>query len=322
MARRLGIVMDPIESIKPQKDTTFGLMLEAQKRGYILEYITPNGLGVREGRPYALSRQMKVGDHAKDFFTHLSACRAIELTGLDLILMRQDPPVDFDYLYVSYVLELAEHQGVTISNSPKGVRDTSEKLAILHFADCIAPTVVSANTAELKAFIDHYRHAVVKPLWQMGGQDIYLIDASKKHDDAILDRLTNNGTHAVMVQQYLPAIHHGDKRVLLIHGEPVPYALNRLPIEGDFRANLAAGGRGVGAELTERERWICQQVVPFIKNKGLHLVGLDIIGGYLTEINVTSPTCLREINKAFDVNLFERLFDGFFDGFFDGQSHR
>jgi glutathione synthase len=311
MAQRLGIVMDPIESIKPQKDTTLGLMLEAQQLGYTLEYITPNALGVQAGKPYALSTQIEVADRTDNFFHRLSGPRSIELAHLKLILMRQDPPVDFDYLYVSYVLELAEQQGVTISNAPKGVRDTSEKLAILNFPHCIAPTLVSANSDELNDFIHHYRQVVIKSLWQMGGQDVYLLDAWDKQDNLTLDRLTNNGTHAVMAQSYLPSIHHGDKRVLLIHGQPVPYALNRLPKEGDFRSNLAAGGRGVGARLTSDEHWICQQVAPFLHNRGLHLVGLDIIGGYLTEINVTSPTCLREINRSFGINLFGQFFEGF-----------
>ncbi|MGD8785773.1 MAG: glutathione synthase, partial [Thioalkalispiraceae bacterium] len=231
------------------------------------------------------------------------------LAELDVILMRKDPPFNMDYIYSTYLLEAAEQQGTLIVNKPASLRDCNEKLYTLQFPDCIPPTTVSSSANQLKKFIEQQQDTILKPLDGMGGESIFRV----KHDDAnlnvIIETLTYKGRRMIMAQRFIPEIVQGDKRILLINGEPVPYALARIPGKGETRGNLAVGGRGEGIELSERDRWICQQVGPRLREIGLLFVGLDVIGDYLTEINVTSPTCIRELDTIFELNISATLMD-------------
>ena len=301
-ARTLGVIMDPIGSIKPYKDTTLALMLAAQKRGWALRYLEMQDLWIRDGVAWGRVRPVTVFDDKKQWF-ELGQPETVKLGSLDAILMRKDPPFDLEFVTATYILELAEQQGALVVNRPRSLRDANEKVFISWFTQCCAPTLISRDAAQLRAFHAEHRDVVLKPLDGMGGMGIFRVPADGLNLGAIIETLTDNGRRTIMAQRYLPQIVEGDTRVLVIDGEPVPYGLARIPQAGETRGNLAAGGRGEARPLTERQRWIATEVGPRLREMGLLFVGLDVIGDFLTEINVTSPTCAREIDAAFGTDI-------------------
>ena len=302
------VVMDPIASIKTAKDSSFAMLLEAQRRGHRLHYVRPGGLALAGARAVATTAPLVVRDQAKQYF-ELGAWSRLEFGPRQVVLMRKDPPVDADYLHDTQILGMAQAQGALVVNDPQGLRDFNEKLAALLFPQCCPPTLVSRDATELKAFVSEYGEAVLKPLDGMGGRSIFRARAGEANLNVILETLTLGGAHLAMAQRYLPEIVEGDKRILLVDGEPVDYCLARIPQGDEFRGNLAAGGRGEGRPITERDRWIAAQVGPEMRRRGMLFVGLDVIGDYLTEVNVTSPTCIRELDAQFGLNIAGTLFD-------------
>ncbi len=308
MPSTVAVLMDPIENIAPKKDTSLALMLEAQRRGLDLRYFQLGDLAIRDGQAVGRLRPVKVANDAQRWF-ELGPPQWIALGELAAILIRKDPPFDGEYLYATQILELAEQQGVQVVNSPQGLRDANEKLAALWFPQCLPPLLVSSDKAMLREFIDQQEHAVAKVLDGMGGSNVFMARAEDPNIGVILDTLTNYGRRYAMVQRYLPEISTGDKRILMIDGEAVPHCLARIPQGREFRGNLAQGGRGEVREIDDHDRWICAQVGPELRKRGLRFVGLDVIGKYLTEVNVTSPTCVREIDAATGGNIAGMLFD-------------
>jgi glutathione synthase len=308
MSLTIAVLMDAIESIHVEKDSTFAMLLEAQRRGHRLLYLTQGGLAVREAAPWAWAAGVRVRDDAHDFHT-LDAAAWQDLRKVDVILARKDPPFDAEFLYDTMVLELAQRAGVLVVNDPQALRDANEKLFSLHFPQCIPPTLIARNAGEIKRFVAEQGDVVLKPLDGMGGRSIFRSARSDPNLNVILETLTDFGRRFALAQRYLPEISAGDKRILLVDGEPVPYALARIPQGDEFRGNLARGGKGVGMPLSERERWIAAQVGPELRRRGMLFVGLDVIGDYLTEVNVTSPTCIRELDAQFGLNIAGQLFD-------------
>jgi glutathione synthase len=308
----VAVVMDPIAAIRTAKDSTFAMLLEAQRRGHRLHYVLPGGLGLRDGRTQARLAPLQVREHPDSWHT-LGEFETRPLAGFDVVLMRTDPPVDAAYVHDTQVLTLAQREGVLVVNDPQGLRDLNEKLAAFLFPQCCPPTLVSRNASELKDFVREHQQVVLKPLDGMGGRSIFRAGADDPNLNVILETLIGGSRlhpgQMVMAQRYLPEIVDGDKRILLVDGEPVPYCLARIPQGNEFRGNLAAGGRGEGRPLTERDRWIAAQVGPELKRRGMIFVGLDVIGDWLTEVNVTSPTCIRELDKQFGINISGLLFD-------------
>lgn len=300
--------MDPIQSIKPQKDSSFAILLEAQRRKYQLYYIEANDLFIEAGHAKALVTRLEVRDEQQNWFT-LSNEKIIELQELDIIFMRKDPPFNMEYIYLTYILELAEQQGVRIINKPQSLRDANEKIFATHFPTLIPPHLVSKQKNKILKFIQQNRDVILKPIDGMGGQQIFLTHHNDVNQDVIIDSLTQFGSQTIMAQQFIPEIREGDKRILLINGEPVPYALNRIPGQNSIRGNMAAGGKAIGIDLTQRDRDICLQLKPILQQKGLFLVGIDIIGDYLTEINVTSPTGIRQLDQQYGINIAGMIFD-------------
>lgn len=300
--KKLGVVMDPIETIGISHDSSFALMLAAQSVHWEIYYIKPADLYVINNEAYAIVSRIQVQDDPHNWY-QLTEPKNINLNELDIIFMRKDPPFNQAYLYMTYILELAEKQGVKIINAPAGLRDANEKMFITWFPQCIAPTMVCANQAELRAFIEQYREVILKPLDGMGGASIYYVTPQEKNLSVILENMTQKNQKLVMAQLYLPAIAQGDKRIILIDGLPAEYALARTAAAGELRANLAAGGSGRCVTLTPRDRWLCEQIAPTLRQKGLFIVGLDVIGDYITEINITSPTCMREIAHETGLNI-------------------
>ena len=301
------VVMDPIGSIKIAKDTTFAMLLEAQRRGHRLLYVVPGRLALRDGQATAQVAPLTVRDDKADWYT-LGEARELAFGPGQVVLMRKDPPVDDQYLYDTHVLGIAQQAGALIVNDPQGLRDYNEKLAALLFPQCCPPTLVSRDPVALKAFVAEHGEAVLKPLDGMGGRSIFRVKAGDPNTNVILETLVGDG-RLTLAQRFIPGIKDGDKRVLLVDGEPVDYALARIPQGDEFRGNLAAGGRGEGRPLSERDRWIAAQVGPEMKRRGMLFVGLDVIGDYLTEVNVTSPTCVRELDAQFGLNIAGQLFD-------------
>jgi glutathione synthase len=302
------VVMDPIEAIKTAKDSTFAMLLEAQRRGHRLHYVRPGALAVEGGDAVATVAPLTVRDAPDDHF-ELGGWSRLAFGAGQVVLMRKDPPVDADYLHDTQVLGMAQAQGARVVNDPQGLRDFNEKLAALLFPQCCPPTLVSRDPAALKAFVAEHGEAVLKPLDGMGGRSIFRARAGEANLNVILETLTLGGAHFAMAQRYLPEIVDGDKRILLVDGEPVDFCLARIPQGDEFRGNLAAGGRGEGRPLSGRDRWIAAQVGPEMKRRGMRFVGLDVIGDYLTEVNVTSPTCIRELDAQFGLNIAGLLFD-------------
>lgn len=295
---KLGIVMDPIANINLKKDSSFAMLEEAQRRGYELYYMEMNSLYLLHGEARARVRTLTV-EYNYDKWFSFNGEQDIALHELDVILMRKDPPFDTEFIYATYMLERAEERGTLIVNKPQSLRDCNEKLFTAWFADLTPQTLVTRNKDQLKAFHQQHGDVILKPLDGMGGSSIFRVKPDDPNLPVIAETLTALGTQYCMAQTYLPAIKDGDKRVLVIDGEPVPYCLARIPQGGETRGNLAAGGRGEARALTENDREIARRVAPTLKTKGLIFVGLDIIGDRLTEINVTSPTCIREIEAAF-----------------------
>jgi len=304
----LGVVMDPIGDIHYKKDSTLAMLLAAQARGWHLHYFEPADLFLRDGVAYGRSRPLRVFADPEGWF-ELGDATDIPLGELDVILMRKDPPFDMEYIYATYLLELAETAGALVVNRTQSLRDANEKLFAAWFPQCMPPTLVTRDMERMRAFVAEQGEVVLKPLGGMGGASIFVTRQGDPNTSVIIETLTDHGQRYTMAQRYLPEIAQGDKRILLIDGEPVPYALARIPAEGELRGNLAAGGSGVGVPLSERDRWICAQVAPRLREMGLLFVGLDVIGDSLTEINVTSPTCIRELDAQFGLDIAGQLMD-------------
>ena len=305
---RLGVLMDDISSIKPNKDSSFAMMLEAQDRGWEIQTFDSADMFYSDGKVFASTKITSVQDSETDWHKS-SPSIVVNLSSLDTVFMRKDPPFDMDYIYATYLLEQLESEGVLVINKPSSLRDANEKLFALNFPDCIPQTLVSSKIDKLENFIDSLQSVVVKPLDGMGGTDIYKLSKGDSDTSDILKRITNNESRYIMAQEFLPEIKDGDKRILLINGRPVDYALARLPAEGSFKGNLAAGAKGVGQPLSDRDRYLCAKIAPTLIEKGLIFVGLDVIGDFITEINVTSPTCIRELDKQYGINISSILLD-------------
>lgn len=300
--------MDPIGSVKFHKDSTLAMLFSAQARGWELFYMEQSDLLLRGEVPFADMRPLRVFQDEHHWF-ELGMPMTRPLTELDVILMRKDPPFDMEYVYTTYLLEQAERLGVMVVNRPASLRDANEKLFITRFPQCIAPTLVTRKREEILSFLADQGTLVLKPLEGMGGASVFQLQEGDLNKNVIIETLTQGEQRFVMAQKFLPEIARGDKRILLIDGVPVPYALARVPAQGELRGNLAAGGQGVGVELSERDRWICAQVGPLLREMGLLFVGLDVIGDYLTEINVTSPTCIRELDTIYGLDIAGQLLE-------------
>ena len=306
MSMTLGVVMDPIADIKFHKDTTLALLLAAKARDWKIYYIEQPDLYLAQGQARARARALTVFNDASHWHD-LGPTEDIALGDLDALLMRKDPPFDTDYIYSTYILEAAQQQGCLVVNDPRSLRDCNEKIFATRFPQCCPPLLVSARIDQLRAFHKEHQDVIFKPLDGMGGSGIFRCREDDPNVGAILETLTDHNQHLIMAQRYIPEIKQGDKRILVVAGKAIPYSLARIPAEGETRGNLAAGGRGVAQPLTERDQWIVSQVAPELVDRGLLFVGLDVIGDYLTEINVTSPTCVREIDKAFNTQIGDVL---------------
>jgi glutathione synthase len=305
--KRLGVVMDPIGAISYAKDSTLAMLLAAQAHGFELAYLEQRDLVLRDGVALGRTRPLTVRADPAGWFT-LGPPQVEPLGALDCLLMRKDPPFDAEYVYTTYILECAERQGLLVVNRPQGLRDLNEKVATAWFPQCCAPTLITRDMAEMAAFLAEQSKIVVKPLDGMGGRSIFVLDRGDRNARVVFETLTDYGQRFAIAQRYLPEIAEtGDARVLLIEGEPVPYALARIPSPDDHRGNLAAGARGVGRPLNERDRWLAAQIGPTLAERGMLFVGLDVIGGFVTEINVTSPTGIRELDKQFGISIGELL---------------
>ncbi|HAT57628.1 MAG TPA: glutathione synthase [Gammaproteobacteria bacterium] len=308
MTVKLGVVMDPIANINVKKDTTLAMLLAAQRRGWELYYMEQNNLSLDQGLARGEVRRLSVQDNPDGWY-ELGSSQDIALSELDVLLMRKDPPFDMDFIYSTYILEAAQRAGTLVVNDPRSLRDCNEKLFATQFPQCCPPLIVAASAARLKAFHAEHGDVIFKPLDGMGGASIFRVKAGDPNLSVIIETLTDHGRQQIMAQKFLPEIVAGDKRILLVDGEPAKYGLARIPMSGETRGNLAAGGSGVAMPLTDRERWICAQVAPVLREKGLLFVGLDVIGDYLTEINVTSPTCVRELDRAHELDIAGDLMD-------------
>ncbi len=308
MTRTLGVVMDPISNISVKKDTTLALLLAAQSRGWQLMYMEQADLALENNIPVASLKPLQVRDDAADWYT-LGEPQLQPLSELNVILMRKDPPFDSEYIYSTYILEAAEKSGVLVINKPQSLRDCNEKVFATLFPECSPPLLVSRNATQLKQFHKTHGNVVFKPLDGMGGTAVFQVRQDDPNLNVIIEMLTIDGTRTIMAQKFIPDISNGDKRILMVDGEPIPYCLARIPPEGDIRGNLAVGGTGVVRPLSERDQWIAQQVGPVLKEKAILFAGLDVIGDYLTEINVTSPTCAREIDRVQATDIGGKLMD-------------
>lgn len=308
MPIKIGMVMDPIAHINIKKDTSFAMLLEAQSRDWELHYMELNDLFLRNGVAYARTRTLTVERNAQQWY-QFTAEQDIPLSELNVIMMRKDPPFDQEYIYATYLLERAESMGVYVVNKPQSLRDANEKLFTAWFPHCCAETLVTREPSRIRQFLAEEGEIILKPLDGMGGTSIFHIRQDDPNISVILETMTEHKSRYVMAQKYLPQIKDGDKRILMVNGEPVPYCLARIPAQGETRGNLAAGGRAEGRPLTERDRWIANQVGATLREKGLIFVGLDVIGDTLTEINVTSPTCVVELDTQFGLNISGLLMD-------------
>ena len=308
MSVKLGVVMDPISEITVKKDSTLAMLLAAQARGWSLEYMEMKDLYLSDGICHGRMRPVTVRDDPEDWFD-LGDAQTRPLSELDVVLMRKDPPFDMEFIYATYLLERAEQSGVLVINKPQSLRDANEKMYTAWFPQCCPPTLVTREMSRLYEFLSVEKTIIVKPLDGMGGASIFRATEGDANTNVIFETMTRHERRFIMAQRFLPEIRDGDKRVLLINGEPVPYALARVPAEGDARGNLAAGAKGIGVELSDRERWIASQVGPVVRDKGLLFVGLDVIGDHLTEVNVTSPTCIRELDAIYGLDIGGQLMD-------------
>jgi len=307
-ALKIGIVMDPIESITPYKDSSLAMLLEAQRRGAEIHYFQQSDLKMLSGNAIGRSQRLKVTDDNSSWF-ELGEAAEVDLGKLDAILMRKDPPFDMEYIYTTYILDRAKAAGALIVNDPQALRDMNEKAYTAWFPECTPITLITRSMPEMKAFLAEHDRMVVKPLDGMGGRSIFVVTKGDNNANVIFETLTDFGQQFAMAQVYIPEIKLGDKRVLLINGETVPYALARIPSDDDNRGNLVTGATGVGQELSAADRAICERVGPVLRDAGVLFAGIDIIGDFLTEVNVTSPTGIRELDKQFDLNIAGLLFD-------------
>ncbi len=308
MTIKLGVVMDPIGSINPKKDSTLAMLLAAQARDWSLYYIEQSDLYLSDGDCYANMRPLQVFGQQDRWFT-LGETQTQALNTLDVVLMRVDPPYNMEYIYTTYLLERAQASGVKVVNNPASLRLINEKLFIAWFSELCTATLVSSQQAQLRAFLATHQDIILKPLDGMGGQSIFRIQQGDPNTSVILETMTQGDRATIMAQRYIPEISAGDKRILLINGEAIPYALARIPAHGESRGNLAAGGQGEGRPLSERDLEICHKVGPVIRDMGIMFAGLDVIGDYLTEINVTSPTCIRELDALYSLDIADQLMD-------------
>lgn len=308
MSIQLGVLMDPIHSISYKKDSTLAMLWEAARRDWVIYYFEQNDIFMRDGQVFARTRLLTVFQDPNKWY-EFGEEQIIPLSELNVILMRKDPPFDLEYIYTTYMLEHAERAGVLVVNKPASLRDANEKMFTTWFPECCPSTLVTRSMEQLKHFLIEKKDVICKPLEGMGGASVFRLQYPDLNASVVFEVLTHHGARYIMAQQYIPEIKEGDKRILMINGEPVPYALARVPAEGELRGNLAAGGQGIAKPLTERDYWICKQVGPVLREKGLLFVGIDVIGDYLTEINVTSPTCIRELDAQCDLNISGKLFD-------------
>lgn len=304
----IGIIMDPIEQINIVKDSSWAMMLAAQKRGWQLRVMQQADLYTRNGIVFTESQSVVLLPN-QDPWLQLSPATTHELSECSAILMRKDPPFDLEYIYTTYMLELVEQQGALVVNKPQSLRDCNEKFFTTRFPQCAPPTLVTRSADRLLEFIKEQKDCIFKPLDGMGGASIFRVRSDDPNKGVIIETLTQFGTTSVMAQRFIPEISKGDKRILMVDGVPVPYALARIPPAGETRGNLAAGGTGKGVALSDRDYWICEQVGPVLKENGILFAGLDVIGDYLTEINVTSPTCIRELDRQFELDIAGDLMD-------------
>lgn len=308
MTIKLGVVMDPISQVNVKKDSSMAMMFEAQRRGYEIYYIEMNDLYLDRGQCRANASVVKVFDNPEHWY-ELEAAKDIAVSELDAVLMRKDPPFDTEFIYATYMLERAEVEGTLIVNKPQSLRDCNEKLFTAWFADLTPRTLVTRSSNLIRDFHQAEQDIIIKPLDGMGGSSIFRIGANDPNVGVIIETLTNHGSQYAMVQEYMPQITDGDKRILIVNGEPMPYCLARIPAKGETRGNLAAGGRGEARPLTPSDKLIADTIGPELKKRGLYFVGLDVIGDKVTEINVTSPTCIREIEAAYPINICGKLMD-------------
>lgn len=308
MSIRLGVVMDPIADIYYEKDTTLAILWEAQRRGWKISYMEQKDLFLRDKQVFANTKTLSVFQNPESWFKYEDEC-CIPLAELNVILMRKDPPFDMEYIYTTYLLEHAERQGVLVVNKPQGLRDANEKMFTTWFPQCCPPTLVTRNMELLREFWQEQQDIVCKPLDGMGGASVFRLRPGDENASVVFETLTAYGSKVAIAQRYIPEVRQGDKRILMIDGEPVRHALARIPAAGELRGNLAVGGHGVAQLLTDRDRWICAEVGPILREKGLYFAGLDVIGDYLTEINVTSPTCMRQIDEQTGTTLGVQLLD-------------
>jgi glutathione synthase len=304
--RQLGVVMDPIAGINPKKDSTLAMLLAAQERGWEIVYFEQRDLSVRDGRPIGRGRALKV-NRSLDAWWAFGEASEGPLESLAALLMRKDPPFDMEFVYTTYILQLAERLGLVVVNSPSSLREINEKVYTAWFPQCTPPSLITRSRAELLAFLDEHRKVVFKPLDGMGGRSIFVVAKGDPNTNVVIETLTHYEQRYTLCQRFIPEITTGDKRILLIDGKPIPYALARIPAPGESRGNLVMGATGEGRELTERDRWIANEVGPKLADKGVLFAGLDVIGDYLTEINVTSPTGIRELDKQFDIDIADDL---------------
>ncbi len=303
---KLAVLMDPIASVNYKKDSTLAMLWAAAKRGHELWYLEASDLSLQQGQTQARMAPLTVFENPEKWF-ELGEFVTQPLATMDALLMRKDPPFDMNFIYATYLLERAEQAGLLVVNKPQSLRDCNEKLFATAFADCMVPTLVTSRAVDIRQFIAEHQDVIVKPLDGMGGTGIFRLQAGGNNIGATLEVLTDNGSRPIMAQRYIPEIKDGDKRVLMIDGEPVPYVLARIPQGDEIRGNLAAGGRGEARPINEAEKRIAARVGPELKKRGLLFVGLDVIGEYLTEVNVTSPTCIREIDAAFNYGIADKL---------------
>jgi len=306
MQREIGVVMDPIGSIKIAKDSTFAMLLAADRRQWRIQYMELSDLFLRDARAWARMREVRVRDDAAHWYRFCGE-QTRPLDALSVILMRKDPPFDMEYIYATYLLERAQVRGVRVVNDPRSLRDANEKVFILQFPQCCPPTLVTRRNADIAEFLACHTEIILKPLDGMGGRSVFRVKAADPNFNVIVETLTDRDNRFCMAQKFIPEIADGDKRILLIDGDPVPYALARIPKPGETRGNLATGGTGVGQPLTERDRRIASQVGPELRRRGILFAGLDVIGDYLTEINITSPTCIRELDARFGLDIADDL---------------
>jgi glutathione synthase len=306
--RLVGVVMDPVETIKPRKDSTLAMMLAAERRGWVIVYFRQADLSVRDGTAMGRGRLLDVTDDDSRWFSFGDDWNG-PLADLDVLLMRKDPPFDMEYIYTTYILQLAEERGLFVVNRPASLREINEKAYTAWFSHCTPPTLITRSRGELLGFIEEHSAVVMKPLDGMGGRSIFVVKKGDPNTNVVIETLTEHGVRFTMAQRYVPEIVDGDKRILLIDGEPIDYALARIPAPGESRGNLVMGARAEGRELTDRDRWLCSQVGPVLARKGVLFAGLDVIGDYLTEINVTSPTGIRELDREFGIDIAARLLD-------------